>query len=503
MPWILCTIMRVPLITGLPLQMAGLIAITVGIHNAGSRLWVNGAMGCWTFLGLVLTAAVGMGQHVQFGSLLNGFPVGRPAMDSRGNLVQLTQSLALGMCCGVGTGLVTLVERYERDGSSRLLADTGLGGTRDVPVFVALDARDRIYVGVQREAWRPYLLRIDGEARERMDVLEPGMRLLGTGFGPDGAPVVAGSADGAARAMAVDSMGVVFLGVGSSVVRVGGDSVDIGRAVTALAVGGDGAVYAAGADGAIVRVGGTVSMVLEGAVIDGLAVDERGRVVVHGPGLLARLDAGLLTVERRLAETGLVSTGLPLGYRGGVVFFVLGGSVAAVDLDRDEPAEVFRVVSGASYRGLTALTPGQLVTLFGRGLGREVFVDGVRAEVLYASPEQVNIVVPMGISTNSWMVMPGVFARNFRWAGTNVEVLAAAVEGEWVTVLVTGTGIGERFVVYLGERRVEEVSVVAGSGGGSEVRFRVPEGVRGTVRFWVVPEYAPGRLGVGGVLDVG
>ena len=468
-------------------------------------MWVNEGMGYRTVLGLVLTAAVGVAQHVQFGSLVNGFPVGRPAMDSQGNLVHLTQTLALGMCCGVGTGLVTLVERYERDGSSRVLADMGLGGTRDVPVFLALDARDRIYVGVQSEQGRPYLLRIDGEARERIDVLEPGMWLLGMGFGPDGAPVVARSADGAARAMAVDSMGVVYLGVGSSVVRVGGDSVDIGRPVTALAVGGDGAVYAAGADGAIVRVGGAVSMVLAGAVIDGLAVDERGRVVVHGPGLLARLDAGLLTVERRMAETGLVSTGLPVGYRGGVVFFVLGGSVAAVDLDRDEPAEVFRVVSGASWRGLTALTPGQLVTLFGRGLGREVFVDGVRAEVLYASPEQVNLVVPMAVSTNSWMVMPGVFARSFRWAGTNVEVMGEAATGEaggWVTVLVTGTGIGERFVVYVGERRVEAVSVVAGAAGVSEVRFRVPEGVSGRVRFWVVPEYAQGPLGEGGVLDV-
>jgi hypothetical protein len=459
-------------------------------------------MGYRTILGLVLTAAVGVAQHVQFGSLVNGFPVGRPALDSRGNLVHLTQTLALGLCCGVGTGLVTLVERYERDGSSRVLADTGLGGTRDVPVFLALDARDRIYVGVQSEAGRPYLLRIEGESRERIEVLEPGMRLVGMGFGPDGAPVVAGSPDDATRAMAVDSMGVVYLGVGNSVVRVGGDSVDIGRTVTALAVGGDGAVYAAGEDGAVVRVGGTVSMVLAGAMIDGLAVDERGRVVVHGPRLLARLDSGLLTVERRMAETGLVSTGLPVGYRGGVVFFILGGSVAAVDLDRDEPSEVFRVVSGASYRALTALTPGQLVTLLGRGLGRDVLVDGVRAEVLYASPEQVNIVVPMGVSTNSWMVMPGVFARNFRWAGVNVEVLEGRVAGAWATVLVTGTGIGERFVVYLGERRVEEVSVVAGSAGVSEVRFLVPEGVSGSVRFWVVPEYAQGPLGEGGVLDV-
>ena len=459
-------------------------------------------MGYRTILGLVLTAAVGVAQHVQFGSLVNGFPVGRPALDSRGNLVHLTQTLALGLCCGVGTGLVTLVERYERDGSSRVLADTGLGGTRDVPVFLALDARDRIYVGVQSEAGRPYLLRIEGESRERIEVLEPGMRLVGMGFGPDGAPVVAGSPDDATRAMAVDSMGVVYLGVGNSVVRVGGDSVDIGRTVTALAVGGAGAVYAGGEDGAVVRVSGTVSMVLAGAMIDGLAVDERGRVVVHGPRLLARLDSGLLTVERRMAETGLVSTGLPVGYRGGVVFFILGGSVAAVDLDRDEPSEVFRVVSGASYRALTALTPGQLVTLLGRGLGRDVLVDGVRAEVLYASPEQVNIVVPMGVSTNSWMVMPGVFARNFRWAGVTVEVREGRVAGAWATVLVTGTGIGERFVVYLGERRVEEVSVVAGSAGVSEVRFLVPEGVSGRVRFWVVPEYAQGPLGEGGVLDV-
>ena len=61
-------------------------------------------MGYRTVLGLVLTAAVGMAQHVPFGSPVNGFPVGRPAMDSQGNLVDLTQTLALGLCCGVGDG---------------------------------------------------------------------------------------------------------------------------------------------------------------------------------------------------------------------------------------------------------------------------------------------------------------------------------------------------------------------------------------------------------------
>ena len=137
-------------------------------------------------------------------------------------MVHLTQTLALGLCCGVGTGLVTLVDRQNRDWSSRVLADTGLGRTRDVPVFVVLDARDRIYVGVQSEAGRPYLLRIEGETRERIDVLEPGMRLLGMGFGPDGTPVVAGSADGAARAMAVDSMGTVLGGAGVCAGAVGG-----------------------------------------------------------------------------------------------------------------------------------------------------------------------------------------------------------------------------------------------------------------------------------------
>ena len=62
-------------------------------------------MGYRTVLGLVLVAAVGMAQHVPFGSPVNGFPVGRLAMDSQGNLVDLTQTLALGLCCGVRAGL--------------------------------------------------------------------------------------------------------------------------------------------------------------------------------------------------------------------------------------------------------------------------------------------------------------------------------------------------------------------------------------------------------------
>jgi hypothetical protein len=47
-------------------------------------LWVNDGMGYRTVLGLVLAAAVGVAKHVQFGPPVNGFPVGRLALDSRG-----------------------------------------------------------------------------------------------------------------------------------------------------------------------------------------------------------------------------------------------------------------------------------------------------------------------------------------------------------------------------------------------------------------------------------
>ena len=137
-------------------------------------------MGHRTLLVLVVGLGVCAGQTVRFGTMLHGFSAVKPALDSRGNLVHLTDTLAVGFCCGVGTGLVTLVERYDRDGSSRVLADTFMGGTRDASAVVVVDGRDRVYVGANREGW-PVVARFVPDAA-RAEVLARGMRLVGIGF---------------------------------------------------------------------------------------------------------------------------------------------------------------------------------------------------------------------------------------------------------------------------------------------------------------------------------
>ena len=456
----------------------------------------------------MLVAAICPAQHIQFGSLVNGFPVTNPAMDSAGNLILLTNNLALGICCGMGSRLVLLLNRYGRDGSARLLADTAMAGRGESPVFLAVDPQDRIYVGANREG-EPALVRFhqDGGRRERTELFVPFTRLIGIAFAPNGDPVVVGTDTGPTiqvvrldaatlnpvasrlltggvgnpRAMTVDWTGAVYI-AGSARARgfqttpgafqQGCDDCEWGAAfvtklspdlqsvvystligdrgvsgATAIQVASDGSAYVAGyvvggagespfpttpgafqrrldrepglwigsggfvlgpSTGFISRLnaGGTgliASTLLGGSLsesIEGLALDEQGRVIVNGIAqsrdfpatgvfetrcgpdrgrsynarFLTRLDPLLQRVEKSIAVAGVDSQGLPSGPVRGSIFLVLGSSLALADLDRDDASDVACVVSGASYEGLFAVTPGQLVTVFGRGIGPETLV---------------------------------------------------------------------------------------------------------------------------------
>jgi uncharacterized protein (TIGR03437 family) len=141
-------------------------------------------------------------------------------------------------------------------------------------------------------------------------------------------------------------------------------------------------------------------------------------------------------VEKSVVAAGVASRGLPGGSIRGSIFLVLDDVVALVDLNRDEPVDVACVVSGASFRGLSYVAPGQLVTLFGRSLGpvrleafetgeplptsldgTEVLFNGVPAPVLAGLSSQLNVVAPSSIGGGDvWLEVKRKGVRIFRRA---------------------------------------------------------------------------------------
>lgn len=528
---------------------------------------------------IVLTfAAFVHAQHIQFGQPINGIPIANPALDRSGNLLLLSRNIALGLGPAPSQPVI-LLDRYGRDGSQHLLADTLMASAGETPVLLAVDIENRVYVGANREG-QPVLVRFheDG-SRQRTELFVPLTRLTGIAFAPNGDPVVIGTEGttgmrvvrldsarlipvaqrlltgrvGAPRAVAVDRAGAVYI-AGDAVSRefdatpgafqqgchdcTGGApfvtklSPDLQTVVystllsdrgisgaSAIQVSGDGTAYVAGwiiggggdspfptTPGAFQRrlprefelwTGGhgmilgpsaafiarlnpqgsalIASTLLGGSLsesISGLALDEQGRVIVHGSThsrdfpttgvfqrqcgpdrgrsynatFLTRLDARLERVEKSIVAAEVSSLGLPNGPIRGPFLLAVAGSAAGADLDRDEAAEVACVVSGASYEGLERLTPGQLLTVFGRSLGPDrletfegggplpmvadstrVLFNGMAAPILAAHSFQLNVVVPQEVKGNVWMEIERngerIFGRHFRWSSNSPEPL--------------------------------------------------------------------------------
>jgi uncharacterized protein (TIGR03437 family) len=149
------------------------------------------------------------------------------------------------------------------------------------------------------------------------------------------------------------------------------------------------------------------------------------------------------------------------------------------------------VVNGASFAS-GAVSPGEIVSLFGSAIGPptpaglaltnprlvanslegvQVFFDGVPAPLLYASAQQVNVVVPYSVAGQSTTVLqleylgalsspvtlqvatssPGVFSiagsgrgpgaiLNARDSTVN-SALNPAARGDWVSIFATGAGV--------------------------------------------------------------
>lgn len=122
-----------------------------------------------------------------------------------------------------------------------------------------------------------------------------------------------------------------------------------------------------------------------------------------GPDYLAVFDpaTGKVVFQRSLAP-GLGGGSLAVAGLGVVLAGGASGSVTALDTASDGPPAVVGVTSaaGGSYR--PAISPGELVTVFGVNIdGYRVFVDGILAPLLYSDARQINAVVPYGIARHT------------------------------------------------------------------------------------------------------
>jgi hypothetical protein len=122
------------------------------------------------------------------------------------------------------------------------------------------------------------------------------------------------------------------------------------------------------------------------------------------------------------------------------------------------------VVNAANY--LTGpIAPGEIISIFGGSLQREVTFDGERAEVLFASPTQVNAIVPASVAGRSITLIE---------AGPRVEMpVAATAPGIFLTesaggrLFLYGTGwdpVSTRVSAFVDGRPVEVIRSGANRG---------------------------------------
>ncbi len=121
------------------------------------------------------------------------------------------------------------------------------------------------------------------------------------------------------------------------------------------------------------------------------------------------------------------------------------------------------VVNAASMR-TGSVSAGEIVTIFGSGLGSNVLLDGVSAQLLYVSDQQINAVIPpatqghtaikLNVGSASWTVpvtsaAPGVFrvlnqdntlnsASNPAARGSVIQIFGTGFNSEHTTVTLGG-----------------------------------------------------------------
>lgn len=333
------------------------------------------------------------------------------AVDAQGGAVAVGYSFSADFPVTAGalgrerrSNLDGFVAKLSPDGSA-LAYSTFLGGSADdVATSVAVEASGRMYVaGYTRSLDFPVTAGAFQPRQADNGLYEDGFAVLLSANGREllRGTYLGGSAGDRVNAVAVDSPGVVVVAGETA-------SADFPAAPAPCETGYGGRRDAFAARLDLERGGAPAALFLGGR-----GDDEARAVAAAGGG--AAVVAGGTRSPNFPTTQGAYSTSYRQGFRGGDAF------VARVALDRSAGLPCLAhggIVNAASFLP-GPVAPGEIVSLFGAGLGPEapvafrlgndltvakelagvrVLFDGAPAPVLAASAGQVNAIVPYGVS---------------------------------------------------------------------------------------------------------
>jgi uncharacterized protein (TIGR03437 family) len=177
-----------------------------------------------------------------------------------------------------------------------------------------------------------------------------------------------------------------------------------------------------------------------GATPTGSVTFNLGSLALGSATLSGANDVATATVSVSGSDFPLGSDTITAQYNGNSVYNIATGSVAVtVASSNSAPPSIGALTNGASFR--QSFAPGMILTVFGSGLapstwsagstplpdqlaGVSVTIDGLAAPLYYASPGQLNIQVPYGLSAG--LSVPLVVTNNGQTASTNFSLNSAA-----------------------------------------------------------------------------
>jgi uncharacterized protein (TIGR03437 family) len=385
------------------------------------------------------------------------------------------------------------VARLSPDGSA-LAYSTFLGGSADdVATSVAVDASGRMYVaGYTRSLDFPVTANAFQARQADNGLYEDGFAVLFSATGRElvGGTYLGGSAGDRVNALALDSPGVVLVAGETA-------SADFPAAPAPCETGYGGRrdAFAARLD---LERGGP-----PGAVFLGGRGDDEARAVAAAGGGVALVAGGTRSANFPTTQ-GAYSTAYRQGFRGGDAF------VARVSFASSSPTPCLAhngIVNGASFLP-GPVAPGEIVSLFGAGLGPaapvsftvgadftvakelagvRVLFDGAPAPVLAVSAGQVNAIVPYGVAGRTETRVQ-VEYQGRRTPEVVVPVAPAAPAIFALDASGSGPGavLNQDYTVNSAQNPAPRGSVIQiFATGGGETR---PAGVDGRV---VLPEFGP------------